>query len=261
MMNFSSRVQNFSHRTDWLGDMMGSRAAAVLFLLQTKFNRMHEGAGSYGGFSFAFRGCDINAVREVLVDGEYEFLGAFLKKKEAPRILDTGTHIGLFSLWVLSENPKAQIFSVEADPTTFAVLEENINRAKKIKEKLSWRAVNRAAWSSADPVKFSNVGDSMSHRVSSAGSVEVRGMTLREAVESSFSNQSIDLMKIDIEGAEEEFICTMPDILKRVNALVIELHPNLCNTAQVEGVLREAFMTIEIITGRTSSKPLLYCRK
>ena len=101
----------------------------------------------------------------------------------------------------------------------------------------------------------------MSHRVSAAGPVEVQGMTLREVLNTTFPDQPVDLMKIDIEGAEEAFICTEPDLLRTVNALVIELHPNLCNASRVEQELRKIFPTIETISGRTSSKPLLYCRK
>ena len=261
MKNLAARIQSFSYRADWLGSVMRSQPAAALFLLRSKFDRMQTGTGYCGGFPFVFRGCDVNAVQEVLVDNEYGFLRSLLEGADSPRILDIGTHIGLFSLWALSVNPRAQIFSVEASPDTFVVLEENIGRAQKIIPAIAWRAVNRAAWSNSEPIRFSSSGDSMSHRVSSTGSADVRGMTLREVMETGFPQKTIDLMKIDIEGAEEEFICAMPDLLKAVNSLVIELHPNLCNTARVEGVLQEAFSTIETVAGRTSSKPLLYCRK
>lgn len=261
MAEIVNRLANFSARANWLGGVMGSRPAAALFLAQAKFNRMRAGKGSYDKLPFSFRGCDVSAVKEVLIDGEYGFLRSLLDKHETPRILDIGTHIGLFSIWALSVRSKARIFSVEASPSTFKILEGNIRRIQETKPDVSWKAVNRAAWKNTDPIRFSNAGDSMSHRVSVAGPVEVQGITLREVLDTTFPGQTIDLMKVDIEGAEEAFICAEPDLLQAVNALVIELHPNLCDTSRVKQALREVFPNIETITGRTSSKPLLYCRK
>ncbi|MCK5244957.1 MAG: hypothetical protein KAJ90_06775, partial [Desulfobacterales bacterium] len=64
-----------------------------------------------------------------------------------------------------------------------------------------------------------------------------------------------------IEGSEEAFLCTSPDALKRVGSLVIELHPQLCDTDCVQLLLEEYFDHIEDIGGRKSTKPLLYCRR
>ena len=79
---------------------------------------------------------------------------------------------------------------------------------------------------------FSDVGDSMSHRVSDEGAVEVQGMSLYELLSAS-KFDTVDLMKLDIEGTEEAFLCENPELLKRVNILVVELHPNVCDTQKV----------------------------
>jgi hypothetical protein len=98
----------------------------------------------------------------------------------------------------------------------------------------------------------------MSHKVSAKGSVQVKGISLAALTE---GRGDIDLMKVDIEGAEEAFLCADPAALTPVKRLVIELHPQLCDTQRVRDVLQKAFSQIVEIHGRTSSKPLLYCRK
>lgn len=102
----------------------------------------------------------------------------------------------------------------------------------------------------------------MSHRIDAAGSIEVPSLALTGLLNRLAPNGGrIDLMKIDIEGSEEAFLCADPAALDRVDALVVELHPTLCDTARVEALLRERFSTIRVIEARKSSKPLLYCRR
>lgn len=68
---------------------------------------------------------------------------------------------------------------------------------------------------------------------------------------------NVDLMKIDIEGAEETFLSGRESLLKDIDHLVIEIHPNYCNAESVINTLRNSYKFIYIITGRRSSKPLL----
>ena len=194
-----------------------------------------------------------------MIDDEYAFLCPFIKESESPVIIDVGSHIGLFSFWVLNINPQSRIFGIEASPATFEILKRNVegNQNANIK----WQVINRAAWENSECIQFSDTLDSMSHRVSENGSQQVSGITLKEVIEKASSNREIDLMKVDIEGAEEAFLMAEPEILKKVKRLVIELHPGLCDTDRVNELLHEAFPIIEKITGRTSSKPLLYCKK
>lgn len=220
---------------------------------------MALGHGEYGDFTFEFRGHDLSALKEVLVDGEYAFLCPFIKENESPVIIDAGSHIGLFSFWVLNMNPKSRIFGIEASPATFEILKRNVEGNQRAE--IKWQVINRAAWENSECIQFSDTLDSMSHRVSESGSQQVSGITLREVIEKASSNREIDLMKVDNEGAEEAFLMEEPEILKKVKRLVIELHPSLCNTDRVNGLLHEAFPIVEKVTGRTSSKPLLYCKK
>ena len=50
----------------------------------------------------------------------------------------------------------------------------------------------------------------------------------------------IDLLKCDIEGGEQGFIETFPDVLAKVRVAVFELHANLCDTERCKRLLAEA---------------------
>ncbi len=253
-----SRTKLFYRRATWLGSLMTSKFKAIAYLLRARKDRMALGEGVYGGFPFSFRGNDISALNEVFIDAEYNFLRPFIEERRSPIILDVGAHIGTFSIWLLSINHNANILSIEADPATYKVLSNNIGYSSN--KNINWRAINRAAWNNGDSIRFCDEGDSMSHRVSTGGKVEVSGITLREALEAVAGSQQIDLMKIDIEGAEEAFLCATPDLLDKVDRLVIELHPGRCDTDRIRGLLQNMFSEIIEVPARISSKPLLYCR-
>lgn len=207
--------------------------------------------GKYYGYNFTFRGCDLSALKEVFIDQEYEFLKDILTTDKPPVILDVGAHIGTFSLWALKTNPKAQIISVEASPNTFKIVNDTAQKTQK-----NWKVINRAAWKNTDSIAFSDDGESMSHKVLPEGKKMVQGIPLSE-----LAKDDIDLMKIDIEGAEEAFLSQNHEALENVACLVIELHPNYCDTDKVREVINKYYPNVEEVQGRISNKPLLLCTK
>jgi FkbM family methyltransferase len=258
-MNFFSRVMNLIDRVSWLSTVTNSHWSALIFWLSASRDSDYLGCGSYGGTGMFFRGVDVMAVKEVLVDREYAFVLPRIKNIVSPVVLDVGAHIGLFPLWLLKQHPHARVRSVEADPRTYDILSRNIALAQA--SGVQWEALNAAAWGeNAGQLRFSAAGPSMSHRVSSDGDIRVEGVTMNSLLDGlAGASGTVDLMKVDIEGSEEAFLCANPDLLKRVHNLVVELHPYLCDTGRVEEVLRRIYGTVEKVQGRSSSKPLLMC--
>lgn len=249
------RITGFIERTMWLSAYIGSPLMAVVFLLQRRRDPDTRAIGRVNGQSFSFRGADLSAVREVLTHAEYDFLTSRLKAKKVPVIYDIGAHIGLFALWCLQQNPAAKLFSLEANPSTYTVLVDNI-KARGLPD---WTAINRAAWRNNDWLSFDSNRESMSSHVTTSGQIKVQGIDWATLTQS--WPTPIDIMKIDIEGAEESFITAAPAMLDCVECLVIELHPNRCDTAAVMKILEEKYASITTIGGRTSSKPLLLCEE
>jgi FkbM family methyltransferase len=51
--------------------------------------------------------------------------------------------------------------------------------------------------------------------------------------------EKIDLLKCDIEGAEQVFLENYPDLLQGVNIAVFELHHRMCDTARCVRILSD----------------------
>ncbi|MGD0547445.1 MAG: FkbM family methyltransferase [Terracidiphilus sp.] len=173
------------------------------------------------------RTSDPYVFRQIMIENEY----LPLRNLRIKTILDLGANIGLASAWFLSCFPQASVLAVEAAADNAAACRDNLapygTRA---------RVVHGAAWScrtaltlhpqvcAADNiVQQSRVGDS-------AG-MQVEGWDLPSLIELSGFAQ-IDLLKMDIEGAEAEvFRSGAPQWLGRVRNLCIELHGQACREA------------------------------
>lgn len=251
-----NRFGNFMFNTAWLSDIVGNRCLAAYDLVKFKLSPCYIARGHWGDRTFAFRKSDLSGLNEILIDREYEFLSQDIAGKKDFSILDCGAHIGLPILWALTVNPSIKVLSVEASPDTFKILSGNCAGAKA-----DWKTIHRACWSTKGEICFSTRGDSMSHRAETGGKIKVATIPLSDLINQLSPDKNINLMKVDIEGAEEEFLCAAPELLSRIDSIVIELHPKLCNTDRVRDTLAAYFPRIEEVGGRKSSKPLLYCRK
>jgi FkbM family methyltransferase len=146
---------------------------------------------------------------------------AFRPEHRAPRILDCGANIGLATLWFKRRFADARITAFEADPAVAALLRRNleVNRVRQVD------VVEAAVWSSAGTVAFHSEGaDSGAIDALSGGvpgpRIQVPAVRLRDWV----SAERIDLVKLDIEGAELEVLSDCAGVLRQVRALHLEVH-------------------------------------
>jgi len=161
----------------------------------------------------------IEAMREVLLDGEYD-----VDLARAPaRILDLGANVGFAALGFRARYPDAHIVCVEADPGTFALLLANVAGDPRI------TAVHRAMAGADGDIAFhvseQSASSSMQQRGPGGDTVLVRGSTL-EGLLAELGWDRVDLLKIDIEGAEFD-VLGRGGLLHRIDALVGEFHYDL----------------------------------
>lgn len=216
----------------------------------------------YADREICFRSRDERAIKEVIADQDYAFLTAQLCASSSPLILDIGAHVGSFALYCLGQAPKARILSVEANPATYVVLQENACRWSSVGAAL--RVEHAAAWThDGETLKIGEYsGSSMSDRVDDSGALSAPSLSLPSLIAlCSPKGEDVDLVKVDIEGSEEALICSHPEALRRIKAMVIELHPDLCDVDRVRSMLHHAYPSVVEIRSRISSKTLLYCRR
>ncbi len=145
----------------------------------------------------------------------------FQTSSASPRILDCGSNIGAASLFFKRAYPGARITAYEADPALSAMTKRNLerNRAGDVE------VVQAALWTSNGEVTFRAEGSDSGMIDGLAGMVDAKGVTvpslrMRDVLE----RDRIDMLKLDIEGAECAVLEDCEPVLDRVNAIVMDLH-------------------------------------
>jgi FkbM family methyltransferase len=138
--------------------------------------------------------------------------------------VDVGANIGAVSLFVDSFNKdreddnKIKVYAVEPEPNNLYLLNQNIqnNPTENI------TIVSNAIWHEEAMVSISNRGGNSSIVDLEEDSSEVLAITL-ETLFSTYDIKEVDVMKIDIEGAEFDLIINTPaETLAKINRLVLE---------------------------------------
>src|ERR1022692_1367843 len=133
-------------------------------------------------------------------------------------IVDAGAHIGMASILFALKYPTARIIAVEPEPSNFAALVRNTAPYKTI------TPIQAALWREDGEVTLgaSNAHLKGAFRIVENGRQQVRAITM-DTVMRETGIDSIDLLKVDIEGAEVEVFESCPWI-RNVRVIAIELH-------------------------------------
>lgn len=144
----------------------------------------------------------------------------FTSQSISPIIIDCGANIGLSIIYFKKIHPKCRLVAFEPDVLIFSVLEKNIGQFGYSDVKL----INSAVWSENTMLPFLPDG-SDGGRVLNDNTTKFWGGSLVSAVSlADYLNESVDLLKIDIEGAELQVLQSCQDKLKNVKYLFIEYH-------------------------------------
>lgn len=133
----------------------------------------------------------------------------------APTIIDAGANLGLASIYFKRLFPDAKITAIEPDSVIVDVLRSNLAAFGYGDVEV----ICAAAWNSNKKLQFS-VNHADAGRISDDGDVEVEGIRLRDLIE----GRRIDLLKLDIEGAEIEVLADCKSSLDGVQRLFVEFH-------------------------------------
>jgi FkbM family methyltransferase len=137
----------------------------------------------------------------------------------AETIVDLGANTGLAARWLLERLPHARVVSVEPEPGNAALLRRNLekyaNRARVIEACIGgWE--RRVAL-------IGSVGNEFGYAMveEQNGSIDV--VTMNRVLDELASDQ-IDLLKCDIEGAEQELFENGSEWLAKIHIMHVECH-------------------------------------
>lgn len=166
----------------------------------------------------------------------------FTTGSDTPVILDCGANIGISVLNYRRLHPRASITAFEPDPLALRALRRNlsVNGAGDV------RVVEAAVWTETGRASFFVEGADGGRILSGvmASTTMVECVDLRD-----FLAGPVDLIKMDIEGAEFKVIPHIADRLSMVGNLVVECHlsnDDVASFARLLQVLADAGFSVSV---------------
>ena len=180
--------------------------------------RMFVDKSSLVGQSLVERGYWEKLETEILVD----VLRCLVKQYDSVIFVDVGAHIGYYACLAAKViDNKGKVYAFEPDPFNYSLLIKNI----KINNLKNIIPVNKAMSNKKGYVKLHLMPESGQHSIvhgqCSRYSIDVETTTLDEFFKANKIDK-INLIKIDVEGAESYVIEGGTNILKCVDAMFIE---------------------------------------
>jgi FkbM family methyltransferase len=166
---------------------------------------------------------DFYIYKQIFMDMEYSF-----EASEPPKIIvDAGANIGLAAIHFANKYPQAVIIALEPEESNFRLLKKNTARYEKIiplqcaiwSDDMLLRLVDSGGRESGfRTVGVNNSGYKVCH--------DVQGMTVHRIMQDQ-GIEYIDILKMDIEGAEKEVFRDATKWIDKVGILIVELHEHL----------------------------------
>jgi len=133
-------------------------------------------------------------------------------------IYDCGANIGMSCLYFKKLYPDAKIKAFEADLKIAKVLESNLAKNSVLD---GIEIINSAVWIDDKGIEFASEGADGGSIYGNSNKIKMSSIRLKEYLE---KEQKIDMLKIDIEGAEYEVLKDCKDSLGNVQNLFVEYH-------------------------------------
>ncbi len=182
-------------------------------------------------FSLRIPSSDVPTYKQVFINQEYDFL----VKTKPKVIVDAGANIGLASIYFANKYPSAKIIAIEPEQSNFKILKENVTPYPNI------IPVQAALWNKNEEINLIDPGlgkwgfmTDMKNSPESLPGITchaVATMTIDKIMDD-YHLKKIDILKIDIEGAEREVFADTSSWIEKVDSLIVELHEHMkagCN--------------------------------
>jgi FkbM family methyltransferase len=185
------------------------------------------------------RGSDVLTFTEIIQQEVYREVVAAVP--DCHTIIDLGANIGLASRYFADHFPNCKILAVEPNLSTHEVLQLNVAH---LVANDSCRTLRAAVWSSEktlageadDPGHFSAFA--VHETADASGEESIAGWPMSRIIAHS-GFERVDLLKVDIEGAEVELFKGNVDWLQQVRTIAIEFHDNSREECRFDDLMKE----------------------
>ncbi len=165
--------------------------------------------------------------KEIFVDESYKFNS----QNNAPVIFDCGANVGTSCLYFKNLFPNSKITAFEADSAIAKILKSNLQKNNFNDIEI----IDKAVWINNNGIEISLEGaDGASIYSESQNKIKVDSIRLKDFLEKEIS---IDMLKMDIEGAEVEVLKDCGESLSKIKNLFIEYHSFLNGSQDLDEIL------------------------
>src|SRR5262249_2098675 len=205
---------------------------------------------------------------EIFVDGEYrnavEHSLSNLETGRKPVFLDLGANVGFFTLYLIDRLRRRhkrpfEIKAVEGSPTVFGRLKSRLKTQTVPGEEIQLYhglVGRRSGTGTLFEIGYHGMASLIPRRLSRATTVPFLNLD-----EVCADVDVIDLLKCDIEGAEEEFLNNWKAVIEKTKCAVFEFHPAKCDTVACKTILLESgFHNREILRQNNGASVELFWR-
>lgn len=169
-------------------------------------------------------------INEIIDKNIYKFKA----RNNSPIIFDCGANIGMSVIYFKRLYPNSKVIAFEPDPTLFGILSNNISNFSFDSVELNQAAV----WIDEDGINFRSEGGH-SGRISDNDDddniVSVETVRLKNLLE---STEFVDMLKMDIEGAEADVLFDCGKLLNKCDNVFIEYHSRDDKKQQLHDILK-----------------------
>lgn len=137
--------------------------------------------------------------------------------------VDVGANVGVFTKYLLNNKLTKKIVSVECDPEALKDLHKNFEDSSEVK------IITKALYSKNDTIDFYHSVDNpvtstsiLNNNGGTLKTIKVESITLKELID---ELEIIDLLKLDIEGAEYDILNNLDtQLFNNINNIFVECH-------------------------------------
>jgi FkbM family methyltransferase len=185
---------------------------------------------------------DIQAIREIWLDE------AYMPPDEAyalHSIIDLGANIGFTSVYLARRLRPATLISVEPDPANAAILRRNLAQ-----NGIDAIVVEAAVGPEDGTARFRRDAASNLGSLAEDGDITVPVVSVPTLIDRLGPSPQRTLLKLDIEGGEQQLFASEVGWLDHVGCLLAELHPAVADVESIVTAIEQSGLALKPGGGR-----------
>ena len=173
-----------------------------------------------------------------------------------PRMIDAGSHVGMVSRFWKEQFPRAEVLAIEADENLIPLIQRNLQELEGPEVQI----LHSALWKNSSGVEFEAQGADAGHVLDDDSAKGFRVRIPSVSLEEIVSEKRVDILKMDIEGAEGEVIMAGREALRWVDRIFVEYHSRVGQPQELADILltlRSAGFRVWLNSEYTPERPFV----